>query len=134
MDIMTWNDLYYELEKTCPDSFEMIHVEAGPKYEWIDGKAVRVYADYDAIVFRFSGKFKGKYKATVRLWYDSRVTASIETADKQFFEYPVTLEDEHFEQRWKIYGPHVSGNAQNVKPEIKEIYDWTFNSYRKLVQ
>lgn len=25
---MTWNDLYYELEKTCPDSFEMIHVES----------------------------------------------------------------------------------------------------------
>lgn len=131
---MTWIDLYSELEKSCPDSFEMIHVEAGSQYKWIDGKDVRIYADYDAIVFMFTGKFRGKYKATVRLWCDSRVTASIETVDSQFFGYPITLEDEHFEQRWKIYGPHVANNELNVKQEIKEIYDWTFNAYRKLVR
>lgn len=131
---MTWFDLYTELGKSCPDSFEMTHVEAGPIYKWIEGKDVRVSVDYDAIIFKFTGKFGGKYKATVRLWFDSRVTASIETADRQFFEYPVTLEDEHFEQRWKIYGPHVTNDDSSVKSEIKEIYDWTFNAYRSLVK
>ena len=130
---MNWIDLMKELERTCPDSFEFTHVEANPVYKRINGKDVRVSVDYDLMFFEFTGKYKDKMKAKVRVWSDFRVTASIELKNNVFFDYPVTNEDEHFEQRLDLYGsPDIKANPGAIA-ELKEIYDWTFDAYRNLI-
>ena len=129
---MDWHDLKMELDRTSPDTFELTHVEANPDYDRINGKLVRLSVVFDAIIFEFTGKYKDKYKAIVRVWSDSRVTASIELKGNGIFEYPVTKEDEHFEKRLNIYGTPDMKNNPAIKAELKEIYDWTFKAYRNL--
>lgn len=131
---MNWIDLMMELVRTCPDSFGFTHVEANPVYKRIGGEDVRVSVDFDTMIFEFTGKYKDKMKARVRLWSDSRVTASIELKNKVFFDYPVTNEDEHFEQRVKLYGSPVIKDDPIAISELKEIYDWTFNAYNNLLK
>lgn len=127
---MNWTELMIELEKTCPDSYGVIHLEANALYKRINGKDVRVSADCDSFSFVFTGKYKGKYNTTVRVWYDSRVTASIELMENSFFEYPITRENENFDQRIDLYAPSSIKNNPGIMAEIKEIYDWTFSAYR----
>lgn len=130
---MNWIDLMMELCRTCPDTFRFTHVEANPVYERINGEVVRVSFDFDTMIFEFTGKYKDKMKARVRVWSDSRVTASIELKNQVFFDYPVTQKDEHFEKRVELYGsPAIKDNPIAIA-ELKEIYDWTFDAYRNLI-
>lgn len=129
---MNWIDLMKELGRTSPDTFGTTHVEANPTYERIGGRDVRVSVDFDTIIFEFTGKYKDRIKVRVRVWSDSRVTASVELKNKGFFDYPVTKEDEHFEQRIQLCGlPDVKANPIAIA-ELKELYDWTINAYRNL--
>lgn len=130
---MTWFDLMTELEKTSPDTFGLTHVEVNPNYKRIDGRVVRVSVDNDSFIFEFTGKYKSKYKTTVRIWSNSRVTASIELENNTYFDYPITNEDEHFDNRMDLYGPSAVKNNLAARTEIKEIYDWTFNAYHNLL-
>ncbi len=122
-----------ELGRTCPDSFGFTHVEANPVYKRIDGEDVRVSVDLDTLIFEFTGKYKDKMEVRVRLRSDSRVTVSIELKNKVFFDYPVSKEDEHFEQRFELYGSPVIKDDPIAIAELKEIYDWTFKAYRNLL-
>lgn len=130
---MIWADLMKELKRTCPDSFGVTHVEINAVYKRVDGVDVRVSADCDSFSFVFTGKYKGKYNTTVRVWYDSRVTASIELMENRFFEYPITRENENFDQRIDLYAPSSIKNNQGIMAEIKAIYDWTFSAYRSVI-
>lgn len=130
---MIWADLMKELKRTCPDSFGVTHVEINAVYKRVDGMDVRVSADCDSFSFVFTGKYKGKYNTTVRVWYDSRVTASIELMENRFFEYPITRENENFDQRIDLYAPSSIKNNQGIMAEIKVIYDWTFSAYRSVI-
>lgn len=130
---MNWIDLMMELGRTCPDSFGFTHVEANPVYKRIDGEVVRVSVDFDTMIFEFTGKYKDKMEVRVRYWSDSRVTVSIELKNKVFLNYPVTNEDEHFEQRLELYGSPVIKDDLIVIAELKEIYDWTFKAYRNIL-
>ncbi len=121
-----------ELCKTSPDTFNMTHIEARPVYDRINGELVRLSFAFDTIIFEYTGKYKNKYKANVRVWSNSRVTTSIEMNNNGVFEYPVTKEDEHFDERLNICGPSEVKNNPALRAEIKEIYDWTFNAYRRL--
>lgn len=129
---MNWIDLMMELGRTSPDTFVFTHIEANPVYKRIAGKDVRVSVDFDTMIFEFTGKYKDKMKARVRVWSDFRVTASIELKNKVFFDYPVTNEDEHFEQRLELYGSPIIKDNPIAIAELKEIYDWTFDAYRCL--
>jgi len=77
-------ELLIELVRTCPDPFDITHVESNPKYNRIEGNLVRVAVDYDSFIFDFLGKYKSKYKVIVRIWSDSKVTASIELKNRVF--------------------------------------------------
>lgn len=90
--------------------------------------------DFDAVVFDYTGKYKDKYKVTVSVWSDSHVTATIEIKDSGNFDFPITSEDEHFEERVKEYGPQILKKDPRVKAEVREIYDWTFDAYISLVK
>ncbi len=127
---MDWEELMIELERTCPDSYGVIHLEANAVYKRINGKDVRVSADCDSFSFVFTGKYKGKYNTTVRVWYDSRVSASIELMKNRIFEYPITRETGNFVQQIDPYAPLSIKNNPGIMAEIKEIYDWTFSAYR----
>lgn len=127
---MNWTELMIELKKTCPDSYGVIHSEANAVYKRINGKDVRASADYDLICFVFTGKYKGKYKTTVRVRYDSRFSASIELMENRIYEYPITGETENFVQQIDQYAPLSIKNNPGTMAEIKEIYDWTFSAYR----
>lgn len=122
-----------ELKRTCPDSFGVTHVEINAIYKRVDGVDVRVSADCDSFCFVLTGKYRGKYKTTVRVWYDSRVTASIELMENRVFEYPITREEENFDQRIDLYAPSSMKENPEVRAEIKEIYDWTCKAYRNLI-
>ena len=132
--MLIWLDLYDILRKSSPDTFEFNHIEANPHYDELNGKVVRLSVDFDTLVFDYTGKYKDKYRVTVRIWSDSHVTAIIEINDSDHFDYPITSEDEHFEERVEAYGPQILKNDSKVKAEVKEIYDWTFSAYRSLVK
>ena len=122
-----------ELSRTSPDTFGITHIEAGPVYKRIEGKDVRVSVDFDTIIFEFTGKYKDKFKTKIRIWSDSRVTASIEFRKQVSFDYSLTKEDEHFEQRMELYGsPDIKVDPIAIA-EIKEIYDWTFKAFHSIV-
>lgn len=131
---MNWLDLSSELLKECPDVFENYHIKSSDYYEDIEGQLRKVYDDYDAIVFDFKGKYNNKYKVTVRVWSDFHVTATIEIKDRGYFEYPITSEDEHFDEIVNVSGPQILKNDPMVKSEVKEIYDWTFSAYSTIVK
>ena len=97
---MDYKELFEELSNTCPVSFSVVPVEANVNYKWIDGKKVRVDVDYDAVIFDFIEKYS-RYRV---IWYDSRVTASTELKDKEFFNFPITAQDEIFDKRVELYG------------------------------
>lgn len=127
---MNWTELMIELKKTCPDSFGVTHSESNAVYKQVDGEEVRASADYDLISFVFTRKYKGKYKTTVRVWYDSKVSASIELMKNRIFEYPITRETRNFVQQIDPYAPSSIKDNPGIMAEIKEIYDWTFSAYR----
>ena len=132
--MLNWHDLYDVLRRSSLDTFDFFHIEANPLYDEVNGQVLRLSVDFDAIVFDFTGKYKDKYKVTVRVWNDSHVTATIEIKKSSYFEYPITSEDEHFDERVIAYGPQVLRDDQEVKADVKEIYDWTFRAYRSLVK
>lgn len=132
--MLNWYDLYDILRKSSPDTFDFYHNEANQHYDEINGKSIIPSVVFDAVIFDFSGKFIDKYKVTVRVWSDSRVTATIEIKNNGVFEYPITSNDEHFDDRVFLYGPQVMRDDPTVKADVKEIYDWTFNAYRSLVK
>ena len=132
--MLNWYDLYDVLRRSSLDHFDFNHIEANPHYDVVNGRSVRLFVDFDALVFDYTGKYKDKYKVAVRIWRDSHVTAIIEIKDSGYFEYPITSEDEHFEERIKVYGPQILKDDPKVKAEAKEIYDWTFSAYKSLVK
>ena len=132
--MLNWYDLYDVLHRSSLDTYEFYHIEANPHYDILNGQTLRLSVDFDAVVFDYTGKYKGKYKVTVRVWRDSRVTATIEIKENGCFEYPITSEDEHFDERVNVYGPQVLRDNPKIKADVKEIYDWTFYAYRSLVK
>lgn len=132
--MLNWHDLYDVLRRSSLDTFELYHIEANPQYNVVNGQLIKLSVDFDAVVFDYTGKYKDKYKVTVRVWSDSHVTATIEINKSGSFGYPITSEDEHFEERVGVYGPQVLKDDPKVKAEVKEIYDWTFSAYRSLVK
>lgn len=132
--MLNWHDLYNVLFRSSIDTFDFFHIEANPHYDEVNGQVVRLSVDFDAVVFDFTGRYKDKYKVTVRACSDSRVSATIEIKDNGYFEYPITSQDEHFEDRVKICGPQILRDNFTVKAEVKQIYDWTFNAYRSIVK
>ena len=127
---MNWTVFLKKLKTSSPDSCDIIHVEVNPKYESINGSEVGLPVEYDAYIFDFNGKYKDKYKTTVRIWADSRVTASITFEGNASFEYPISGEDEQFDSRFNLYGPEFIKKNPTLKAELKEIYEWTFCAYR----
>ena len=132
--MLNWHVLYDVLRRSSLDTYDFFHIEANPHYDEVNGQVVRLSVDFDAVVFDYTGKFKDKYKVTVRVWSDSHVTATIEIKDNRYFDYPITSEDEHFDERVNLYGPQVLKDDPKAKADVKEIYDWTFNAYRSLVK
>ena len=132
--MLNWFDLFDTLRKNSPDTFDFYHIEANPHYYEENGQMVRLFVDYDAVVFDFTGKYKDKYKVTVRAWDDSHVTATIEIKNDGCFEYPITSDDEHFDNRVDVYGLQSLRSNLKLKAEVKEIYDWTFAAYKSLVK
>lgn len=130
--MLNWHDLYDILRRSSLDNYTFYHIEANPHYNVINGWE-RMSVDYDALVFDYTGKYKDRYKVTIRVWSDSHVTATIEIKDSGHFDYPITSVNEHFEERVKVYGPIILKNDSKVKAEVKEIYDWTFSAYRSLL-
>ncbi len=133
MNTMTWKDMLTQLRANSPEVFDYFRVEVNASYKEIDGREVRVDYDYDALVIEFAEKYHEKYKPTVRIFKDSRVTATIEVYGYGSFSFPVTDKDEHFEQRLEIT-PRFAEFVQNQQlvDELRGIYDWIVTAYRSV--
>ena len=131
--MISWEKLLSELRKESPDEFDFIHIQAGPYYRVNDWKKT-IMVEHDAIVICFMGKYKDKYKPTVRICNDSRVDATIEIDKTKHFEFPVALDEENFDERLRFYRELKDYQDDPIaKAELKGIYDWIFNSYRRLI-
>ena len=130
---MTWKDMLTQLRANSPEVFDYFRVEVNASYKEIDGREVRVDYDYDALIIEFADKYHGKYKPTVRIFKDSRVTATIEVYGYGSFSFPVTGDDEYFEDRLKIT-PKFAEFVQDLHlvRELKGIYEWIIFAYRRL--
>lgn len=132
--MISWDKLLSELRKDSPEEFDFIQIQAGPYYREKDWRKTRS-VEFDAIVICFIDKYKDKYKPTIRIWNDSRVDATIEIKEKKHFEFPVMLGDENFDERLSICRDlQEYHSAPAAKAELKGIYDWIFNSYRRLIE
>lgn len=132
---MTWEDMLKELQKNSPDSFETnLVVEANVVYDTIGGKDIRVSNDFDTIIIEFTGKYIDKYSLRIRVWSDSQVTASVDVKGFGYFDFPVNLTDYHFDERVEIT-PCLRDFKTDLKSleELRQIYDWIFDSYRRLL-
>ena len=129
---MDYKAYFKELSDTCPAPFCVVPIEVNANYKWIDGKEVRVDVDCDAVIFDFTEKYS-RYRVTVRVWSDSRVTVSIELKDNVFFDFPVTTQDEDYDKRVELYGAAEIKNDDIIRSEMRILYEWVFDAYRKLV-
>lgn len=127
---MNWTDLLKELRKNSPDYFEDSHVEVGAKYDIDAGLEVRVAFECDSIIIKFLGKYKNKYLTTVRVYMDGCVGATIWVDENREFSFPVTGQDEYFDERLAL-DSSLSDYMKNndLRAELKGIYDWIFEAY-----
>lgn len=131
---MNYSDFFNELRETCPDSFGFLRTISNAAYRWINGEEVLVDADSYSGIFELTWKYKDKYGVTVRVDHNSRVIAIIEIKENSWFVFPVTTGDENFDKYVASCGTPEIKNDATIKNEIKELYDWVFQAYRKIVQ
>lgn len=59
--------------------------------------------DYDLVKIEFLEAFKEKYKPTIMLWNNGRVTVILHVVGYCDFCFPVTGKDEHHRERLNLY-------------------------------
>ena len=113
------------LYATCLQPFGYYTVGVNGRYKDHDGNPIRVDYDYDLVKIEFLENFKDKYKPTIMLWNNGRVTVILHVVGYGDFCFPVTGKDEHHRERLNLYSwlqafVEKGGNVE----ELLQICSW----------
>lgn len=114
-----------QLFASCPQPFGYYTVGVNGRYKDHDGNYIRVDYDYDLVKIEFLESFKDKYKPTIMLWNNGKVTVILHVVGYGDFCFPVTGKDEHYRERLSLYPwlQEYIDKGGNVE-DLLHICDW----------
>ena len=122
---MDTNHVLKALYATFPQPFGYYTVGVNGRYIDHDGNPIRVNYDYDLVKVEFLESLRDKYKPTIMLWNNGRVTVMIHVVGYGDFCFPVTGKDEHHRERLGLYPwLQVFVNEGGNEEELLQICDW----------
>ena len=122
---MNTDSLIMHLYVTCPQPFGYYKVGVNGRYKDHEGNPIRVDYDYDLVKIEFLETFKEKYKTTILLWNNGRVTVMLHVLGFGDFCFPVTGRDEHHRERLVLYPwYHEYIDKGGSVEELLRICDW----------
>ena len=121
---MDTNLVIKQLFDTYLEPFGHCTVSVNGRFLDQDGNIIHVDSNYELVIIEFMESFKNKYKPTIKLSNDNRVTVNINVVNYGNFCFPITGYDEHHRESL-ILCPWCSKfvkDGNNVEDVLKICY------------